>query len=78
MAGISSKTPGALVNKFKYNGKELQSQEFTDKSGLELYDYGTRMQDPQIGSWHTIDLLSESSRRWSPYAYGADNPIKIY
>jgi len=38
MAGIGSKTVGALVNHKKFNGKEEQRQEFNDGSELELYE----------------------------------------
>ncbi len=62
----------SVANQYLYNGKELQ-----DELNLGLYDYIARQYDPVLGRFLSVDPLAGMMRRFSPYSYSFDNPIRF-
>ncbi|SEN89599.1 RHS repeat-associated core domain-containing protein [Chitinophaga rupis] len=81
MTGISA---NALIgsnyqeNRKKYNGNELQSEEFRDGSGLEWFDFNARTYDQQLGRFMQIDPWIEvgTQEMLTPYQFSGNNPIR--
>jgi len=68
--GLFGESTAGGVQPYKYNGKELDRIH-----GLDLYDYGARHYDAQLGRFHTQDRFSEKYNSLSNYSYGANNSI---
>lgn len=65
------------INNNKFNGKELQTDEFNDGWGLDYYDMGARMYDPQIGRFHVPDPHGSKYGSVTPYNFGFNNPVSV-
>lgn len=72
MQGISSKALnfGFPSNKYKYNGKELDTD-----FDLSWYHYGFRIYDPQIGRFPSMDPMADKFAHVSPYNYAENEPV---
>ena len=68
--GLMAESTGGDVQRYKYNGKELDRM-----LGLDWYDYGARHYDGALTMWGTMDPLCEKYYGISPYVYCGNNPI---
>ena len=69
--GLMAENTGGDMQRFKYNGKELDRMH-----GLDWYDYGARHMDGARGQFTSIDKKAEKKSWQSPYVYGQDNPLR--
>ena len=69
--GLMSESTNGDLQRFKYNGKELDRMH-----GLDWYDYGARHFDAARVSWPTMDPLAEKYYDVSPYVYCGNNPVR--
>ncbi len=57
---------------YKYGNKELDSDH-----NLNLYDFVARYMNPAVPRFTSVDPHAENYYSWSPYAYAANNPLRI-
>ena len=69
--GLMGDSSGGDVQKYKYNGKELDR--FLN---WDMLDYGARWMDSKLQQWPTVDPLAEKDPGISPYVYCRDNPVR--
>ena len=66
----SYETGGLIGERYKFTGKERDTE--------TNYDYfGARYYDSNLGRWLTPDPLADKYPGWSPYNYGRNNPIRL-
>ena len=70
MGGLSSPISGT-ENRYRYNGKELNTE-----LGLNWYDYGFRWYDPSMARFVSVDPLAEDFFYLTTYQYAGNTPIQ--
>lgn len=68
---LNDVTTGVDLQTHKYGGKELDRMH-----GLDLYDFGARWYDSNLGLFTSMDPMCEKYYNLNPYLYCSGNPIK--
>ena len=63
----------STVGNYKFQDKEFNRKEFLNSWGLDWYNHGARMYDPELGKWHVQDPALQFA---NPYIAMGNNPIK--
>jgi RHS repeat-associated protein len=58
--------------RYGFNGKENDNEV---KGEENQQDYGTRIYDPRLGRFLSVDPLSKAFSSWAPYSYAMNRPI---
>jgi RHS repeat-associated protein len=58
--------------RYGFNGKENQDELMANNNSQ---DFGARMYDARVGRWWGMDPLSNKKSYFSPFLFGANNPI---
>ena len=61
---------GFADDKYKYTGKELDTE-------TGYFHFGARAYDGRIGRWNVVDPLFEKYPNVSPYNYALNNPLRF-
>lgn len=77
MEGISSKAAGRIENRVRFQGQEFAKGEFSDGSGLDMYEFKYRMDDCQTGRFWQIDPLADKYIYNSTYAF-SENKVTAH
>jgi len=69
---ITERTGSSDEYRYGFNGMEKDDE---IKGNGNSYDFGTRMYDPRIGKFISLDPRMREFSHMSPYAYAANNPV---
>ena len=71
LKSLTYTNPTLNKNNFQFGSKEK-----IESFGINWIDFGARIYMPDVPHFLQIDPMSEISRRFSPYVYGLNNPLR--
>ena len=74
MPGRKYQATSAVSYRYGFNGKEKLDEIKGDGNG---YDFGTRILDPRLGRWLSVDPMQRKYPDVAPYVAFGNNPISV-
>lgn len=72
ISALSSTAPLSKPNQFKFGGQEEQTD-----FDIGWYNFETRMYNPTIGRWNSIDPYADIYEDQNPYNYALNSPLNV-